>query len=110
MSATTARIRWTASAVTLAMLLAAGCSKAPKEKVADAGGAAGGQGTISIAPKDASRQAERLIAKIDPRAECERFRVAIREAGQGSPASGKTQMAFSTARRAADEAGCLMER
>jgi hypothetical protein len=91
----------------MGLLGAIGCSKAPPQVTEDTTTDVGRAASPSIVPKDASRQAEKLAAQIDPRPECNVFREQMREAGHGSPAAAATHMAFQEARKAAREAGCL---
>lgn len=59
------------------------CSKSPSETATDAAKAVSEMAGPSIVPKDASRQAEKLVAGIDERPECDTYRQQIREAGLG---------------------------
>lgn len=60
----------------------------------------------SSAPKDASRQAGKLIALILNVPRCEVFKKRLREAGKGNPAMGSTQLKFVNTMQDAKAAGC----
>ena len=109
MGTTKMRVRKGVGVAAVCVLGVAGCSKAPTEAAVDAANAVGKQVMGPLAPKDASRQAEKLLAKIDASSDCEEYRAQVREAGKGSPAAGKTQMAFSQTMQAARDAGCVNE-
>ena len=97
-------------AIAAALLVLNGCSRDPSTPtLANPEDSSLERASPSIVPKDASRQAAKLLATIADRPECEEFRTAILEASAGSPAAGTTQMAFIEARKAAREAGCLVE-
>ncbi len=85
------------------------CAKVPAPRVTDEEDSSSARASLSIAPKNASRQAAKMLATIDDRPDCDEFRVAIQEAGAGSPVAGTTQRAFIEARKAAREAGCLLD-
>ena len=89
------------------LLGALGCSKTPPQAEGHATASIGEMAAPSIVPKNASRQAEKIVARIAPGPECEVFREQVREAGKGSPAAASTHMAFQEAMKAAREAGCL---
>jgi hypothetical protein len=59
-----------------------------------------------LAQKDASIQAQKLIDRLEDRPGCEVYKQRLRDAGQGSPAAGTTQLSIIHAWQDAAAAGC----
>lgn len=59
-----------------------------------------------LVDKDASRQAQGLVAMLADRPECEVFKTRLLDAGKGPPADGATQWQLAHARQDACTAGC----
>lgn len=96
--------------VAISAVLLGACARDPTPLESDSEQSASERAAPSIVPRDASRQAAKLLATIDDRPDCEEYRAAIREASVGSPAAGTTQRAFIEARNAAREADCLVDK
>lgn len=104
--------RWIAAACGMLVFVLgpSGCSKSPTQTATEATSSIIESAKLSVAPKDASRQAQRVIETIDDRPECAAFIAQTTEAGKGSPVAAKTHLALSTARQAARDAGCVTAR
>jgi hypothetical protein len=87
--------------------LLAGCSKSPVEAGVQKAQTTAKQLLAPLNPKDASAQAERMVALIADRPECDLYRDLLRQAGRGPPAAGTTQLDLVGAYDAASKAGCV---
>lgn len=58
-------------------------------------------------PPPAPTQVEKLVGRLDPRAECDRFRAKLLAQAGASPTAGSTQYAIADAWQAASRAGCI---
>lgn len=96
-------------ATILAVLLsvAAGCSKAPGNRVFDAATGVTSKLFANLVEKDASRETRGLIAKLKTSPECDVYRRRLANAGKGPPADGATQHAITWTYKEAGEAGCV---
>jgi hypothetical protein len=88
-------------------VLLAGCSKSPVEVGVEAAQSAAKQALAPLNPKDASAQAERMVALIADRPECYFYVEQLREAGRGPPTAGTTQLDLVGAYDGATKAGCV---
>ncbi len=86
------------------MMLSA-CSKSPTDAAVDAGTAIGHKLLDPLVLKDASAQAERMVAYLSDKPECEIYRARMREAGRGSPYEATTQRGFVQTQQDACKAG-----
>jgi hypothetical protein len=103
----------TTSAVLLALLLACGavagltsCSKSPTDIAADTANSVGRKLVEPLVQKDASAQAERMVAFLADNPECEIYKTRMREVGNGSPYEATTQRGFVQTQQDACKAGC----
>ncbi len=99
--------------IMLALLLACGaitglssCSKSPTDTAIDAGNTVGHKLLDPLVLKDASAQAERMVANLSDKPQCEIYRTRMREAGKGSPYEGTTQRGFVQTQQDACKADC----
>jgi hypothetical protein len=92
---------------TTAIVLIAGCSKSPVDAGVQKAQSAVKQDLAPLNPKDASAQAERMVALIANRPECDLYRDLLHQAGRGPPTAGTTQLDFVGAYDAASKAGCV---
>ncbi len=60
-----------------------------------------------MTPAPAPTQVEKLVARLDPRTECDRFRAKLLAQSGASPTAGATQYAIAEAWQAASRAGCI---
>ena len=63
--------------------------------------------TDDFSPPTASTQVEKLVAKLNGRAECDPFRAKLQAQAGASPAAGATQYAIAETWQAANRAGCI---
>jgi hypothetical protein len=89
-----------------AVVLAA-CTKSPGDAGVEAAQSAAKQAMAPHYPKDASAQAERMVALIQDRPECDLYKGLLRDAGRGPPAVATTRLNFIGAYDAASKAGCV---
>lgn len=99
-------LRYFVGAVVGAAVLLSSCSKSPTDTTIDAANAAGHKLLDPLVMKDASAQAERMVAYLSDKLECETYRARMREAGRGSPYEATTQRGFVQTQQDACKAGC----
>jgi PBP1b-binding outer membrane lipoprotein LpoB len=66
------------------------CSRSPTDAAVDAANAAGRKLMEPLVQKDASAQAERMVAFLADNPACEIYKARMREAGRGSPYEATT--------------------
>jgi hypothetical protein len=86
------------------------CSKSPTDTAVDAVNAVGRKLVEPLVQKDASAQAERMVAFLADNAECENYKARMREAGRGSPYEATTQRGFVQTQQDACKAGCCKQK
>jgi hypothetical protein len=82
------------------------CSKSPTDVAVDTANAVGHKLLDPLVLKDASAQAERMVAYLSDKPECEIYKARMREAGKGSPYEATTQRGFVQTQQDACKAGC----
>jgi hypothetical protein len=104
------RVECVAALLFGAALMLSSCSKSPADAAIDADTAVGHKLLDPLVLKDASAQAERMVAMLADKPECETYKARMREAGQGSPYEATTQRGFVQTQQDACKAGCCKQK
>jgi hypothetical protein len=107
---TSFRVGCVAALVLGTAVVLSSCSRSPTDAAVDAANAVGRRLVEPLVQKDASAQAERVVAFLAENPACEIYKARMRETGRKSPYEATTQRGFVQTQQDACKAGCCKQK